>query len=267
MRVLSLGIPLLLIASSTFCPPAFAATTTWLSNHLVLVQLPASVSGWQDTGIDICPGATWFLRADGLANHASSNPIDALGWLGPGGVIKAMPLTGASMFVDGAPEFSLVGMVGSTVIYVGEGFGLSSSWTGRLYLAYNDDPSQYGDNAGAFIITLNCLSGDCVACSVIGVAAGDETSTSALGASIPNPMTSQTRFAFETVRAGTYEVDIVDVQGRRVREIYSGSFEPGRHWISWDGTDAGGRKVAAGTYHYRATGEGVELARKVVVIR
>jgi hypothetical protein len=56
-----------------------------------------------------------------------------------------------------------------------------------------------------------------------------------------------------TVRdAGAAQVDVFDVRGRRVRRLVDGALLPrGVTDLSWDGRDAGGSRVASGSYLVR----------------
>ncbi len=78
--------------------------------------------------------------------------------------------------------------------------------------------------------------------------------------------------AFETLgsyggSAGFAEVAIYDLQGRLVRTIARGTFEPGSHRAEWDGRDAAGRPVANGVYFVRSESAGLSKETKIVVLR
>jgi hypothetical protein len=85
----------------------------------------------------------------------------------------------------------------------------------------------------------------------------------------PNPARGGTVALDVSVPAGDatrFEIQVVDVRGRIVRELHSGQLAPGRNSIGWDRKDARGSRVAAGLYVLRVrAGERLER-RKLVVL-
>jgi flagellar basal-body rod modification protein FlgD len=74
-------------------------------------------------------------------------------------------------------------------------------------------------------------------------------------------------FALDRV-AGEVSVEVLDAQGRRVRQMSLGPRAAGAQAVEWDGADDQGQRVAPGTYFYRvsAAGEGPEGAPRVTVV-
>lgn len=64
----------------------------------------------------------------------------------------------------------------------------------------------------------------------------------------PNPMTDRCSIHFNVFRPAQVRVVIADAQGREVSTLITGAQAQGRYTTQWDGTDAAGRPVAAGTY-------------------
>lgn len=65
----------------------------------------------------------------------------------------------------------------------------------------------------------------------------------------PNPFNPQTEISVVIEAAELVNLEIVDVRGRRVRRLWSGSaLSAGRHTITWDGRDDGGRDQPSGLY-------------------
>jgi hypothetical protein len=79
---------------------------------------------------------------------------------------------------------------------------------------------------------------------------------------IPNPSHSVTRLAFTVPRAARLRLSLVDIQGREVAEIASGQFGPGLHSATLEAS-----RLASGLYFARLVGAGVELRRRVVIVR
>ncbi len=90
--------------------------------------------------------------------------------------------------------------------------------------------------------------------------------TSLLPAS-PNPARGATLLAYGLARPSAVDVAIYSVDGRRRRSLFQGAREAGFHQQVWDGTDDGGRRVAAGVYYAAlATGDGVRQSRTVILL-
>ncbi len=66
----------------------------------------------------------------------------------------------------------------------------------------------------------------------------------------PNPFGQETVISYTLERASDVELQILDVNGRMVRELLRGTQGLGDYRISWDGRDDLGVEVPAGTYYY-----------------
>ncbi len=90
-----------------------------------------------------------------------------------------------------------------------------------------------------------------------------------LGQNFPNPFNPQTTISFTVggSEAARTKLDIYDLRGRLVATLLDRPLEPGRHRMTWDGTDGAGRAVGSGVYIYRLeSGDEVSL-RKMVLMR
>ena len=64
----------------------------------------------------------------------------------------------------------------------------------------------------------------------------------------PNPFNPATTLRFRLARTGEITLAVYDPAGRRVRTLAAGPWLAGEHAVRWDGRDARGRGVAAGSY-------------------
>lgn len=64
----------------------------------------------------------------------------------------------------------------------------------------------------------------------------------------PNPTAGRTRLTLQLATGGRASLAILGVDGRRVRGLADGTFEPGPQTIEWDGRDDAGHAVAPGIY-------------------
>jgi hypothetical protein len=103
-----------------------------------------------------------------------------------------------------------------------------------------------------------------LATSVATVPRAEETSL----VITPNPMREAVRVSFVLPAAGGARVEILDVSGRRVREIDLGGLAAGPGRVEWDGRSAAGSPVASGVYLVRVVSAGdVVGTGRVVVAR
>ncbi|MBD3160905.1 MAG: T9SS type A sorting domain-containing protein [Candidatus Eisenbacteria bacterium] len=83
----------------------------------------------------------------------------------------------------------------------------------------------------------------------------------------PNPFFPATTFSFELEHADRVLLEVLDLQGRRIRTLVDGTVGAGRHEITWSGRDEAGREVSAGTYFYRLRAAGITYTRKAVLTK
>ena len=82
----------------------------------------------------------------------------------------------------------------------------------------------------------------------------------------PNPLSRETRFAFDLPHGAPVTLDVFDVHGRRVARVISGELPAGRHEARWSATDARGGRLPAGLYIARFQTLGVTDSRRLVLL-
>jgi hypothetical protein len=83
-----------------------------------------------------------------------------------------------------------------------------------------------------------------------------------------NPFRERAELAFALPAAGTARLTVFDVSGRRVRTLVDGSVAAGEHVVVWDGADARGRAVAAGSYFVRLEVQSyAPLVKRLLLVR
>jgi hypothetical protein len=88
-----------------------------------------------------------------------------------------------------------------------------------------------------------------------------------LAAAWPNPFTERTNLSFNLDRAASVSLDIVDVQGRRVRSLTSSDFPAGASRLIWDGRNQSGRPAPSGVYFAVLRSDGQRRSRRIVLAR
>ena len=84
----------------------------------------------------------------------------------------------------------------------------------------------------------------------------------------PNPFNPATTIPVRLTRPGDIRLDIFDVNGRWLRNIYSGTMPAGTHRFFWNGRDNIGRPSASGHYFYRLAVDGAYIkTRQMTLLR
>lgn len=78
----------------------------------------------------------------------------------------------------------------------------------------------------------------------------------------PNPFNSITMIAYSLPIASEVALQIYDINGKLIQTLVQSRQYPGNHQVFWDGTDQGGRSVAAGVYFCRLI-----VAGKIAMIK
>jgi hypothetical protein len=83
----------------------------------------------------------------------------------------------------------------------------------------------------------------------------------------PNPAIADARITFTLPGAAAVRIDVVDVAGRKVRELAAGTMPAGAHSLIWNGLDDSGRRVGSGVYFVRLHGDRIEETLRIVRLR
>jgi hypothetical protein len=83
----------------------------------------------------------------------------------------------------------------------------------------------------------------------------------------PNPFRSQARVEFDLPEGARVGLHVFDASGRLVRALIEpGAFEPGPHGVSWNATDAQGRRVPPGAYFLRLSVDEQVVTEKILSV-
>jgi len=83
----------------------------------------------------------------------------------------------------------------------------------------------------------------------------------------PNPFSSSTRFTVALERAGSLDISVHDISGRRLAGIFHGTRDAGVQEFSWEGRGDDGSTLPNGIYFMRVDLDGRGMSRKLVLIR
>jgi hypothetical protein len=83
-----------------------------------------------------------------------------------------------------------------------------------------------------------------------------------IGSPAPNPTQGTSTVEFAIARSSMTDLAVYDVNGRRVRSIYTGLLAPGRYTKVWDGRTDRFSNATAGVYFFVLnSGEGIKTQR------
>lgn len=125
------------------------------------------------------------------------------------------------------------------------------------YVTNAGTSATFTNNAGASFVLESAPTA-----SPIGVGAG-----SRILAAAPNPFGDHTRIHLSQERSGDVRVQVYDVQGRLVGDVYDGFLSDGLHELPWSAVGSDGARLASGVYFARLR-SGAEIStQKLIVTR
>ena len=83
----------------------------------------------------------------------------------------------------------------------------------------------------------------------------------------PNPFNPVTKINCSFPGTGTASARVYDINGRLVKEIFSGETEAGEFIFSWDGRNTNGSIVSSGTYLFCIEFNSKQLVNKVIYLK
>ena len=88
-----------------------------------------------------------------------------------------------------------------------------------------------------------------------------------LAGNYPNPFNPATEIRFELAEEVEVGLEILDIRGRRVRGLVSGTLGPGIHQVNWNGRDDNGRTLPTGVYLVRMRAGGYSATSKMTLAK
>lgn len=114
-----------------------------------------STQAWTDTGVDVSAGMVVTIHASGTVRYG---PMAAQQTDANGGNFDGQQFFATAIYPK-APVCSLIGRAGDAPLpakngFVGTSYEETMTASGRLYLGFNDQQSQFDDNSGAFDVSI-----------------------------------------------------------------------------------------------------------------
>ncbi|MCI0514691.1 T9SS type A sorting domain-containing protein, partial [candidate division KSB1 bacterium] len=103
---------------------------------------------------------------------------------------------------------------------------------------------------------------------IVGVANTPHTPLAfELSLNYPNPFNPTTEIQFTLPKFQKVNLTIFDVLGKQVKMLVDKKMEPGRYFVSWDGTNDFGLPVSSGIYFYKLRGDDMVKVRKMTLLK
>ncbi len=83
----------------------------------------------------------------------------------------------------------------------------------------------------------------------------------------PNPFNPTTTISFSLPKEENIELTIYNIKGQKIKTLYSGTVDEGRHSMVWEGKDANDKSVSSGLYFYQLKIGNKVLTRKMLMLK
>ncbi len=83
----------------------------------------------------------------------------------------------------------------------------------------------------------------------------------------PNPFNPSTNIQFNLIKSAAVQLDVFNLQGKRVKTLVSETLSAGSHTVVWDGKDQHGKSVTSGLYIYKIKVGNLAAARKMILLK
>jgi len=83
----------------------------------------------------------------------------------------------------------------------------------------------------------------------------------------PNPFNPITTIAFSLPRDSDVKIEVFNIKGQKVKELYNEFTLKGHHTVLWNGQDDKGRSVSSGIYFYRVQTVDVIITKKMILLK
>ncbi len=83
----------------------------------------------------------------------------------------------------------------------------------------------------------------------------------------PNPFNPTTTISFSLPKEENIEIIIFNIKGQKVKTLFKGNIEAGKHTAVWNGKDANEKPVSSGVYFYKLKAGKKELIRKMLMLK
>lgn len=83
----------------------------------------------------------------------------------------------------------------------------------------------------------------------------------------PNPFNPSTTVSYSLPESRVVQIDIYNIRGEHVRNLYSGIARSGMNWVAWDGKTDNGQNCTSGVYYTRLKAGSIDQVRKMMMLK
>jgi len=83
----------------------------------------------------------------------------------------------------------------------------------------------------------------------------------------PNPFNPNTTISYQIPKASLVKINIYNVQGSLVKELYNGFQEEGEYKINWNGTNQANVNAASGIYLFTVSITNQIISKQMILLR
>jgi hypothetical protein len=128
--------------------------------------------------------------------------------------------------------------------------------------------TPYGESSNFGLNTNRIGFADSGLLSISAVPDGSDLPAAvSLGDPMPNPFNPRVTIPFFVGQRGSVELNIYDLQGRRVRTLASQAFAEGHYTRQWDGRNDRGSALPTGVYLVRIKNSDTVETRKISLVK
>ena len=88
-----------------------------------------------------------------------------------------------------------------------------------------------------------------------------------LHSNYPNPFNPTTTISFSLPEETKISLTVFNIKGQKVKTLYSGTVEEGKHTVTWNGEDENDKPVSSGIYFYKLKTCKQELTHKMLLLK
>ena len=91
--------------------------------------------------------------------------------------------------------------------------------------------------------------------------------TTTLNCIFPNPFNPSATISYSLDKSSHVNIQVYNLRGKLVRNVYSGTKDSGLHYLPWDGTDENGKECPSGVYLFKLKTSDNTLVQKALLVK
>ena len=211
------------------------------------------------------------------ANGLTMAQTTGLGSAGPGAVFYSFDLklvsaaTGGVFFVEIFAQNAVGAVIGNAGLLGNYSPANWTTYNGSFTAPANTDhlTIQFEANTAAIAGSQSSMLVDNVDLhqALVDVPSGRAGTGGLRLAIAPNPFRGGGSILLSNDRGGRVDVDVLEITGRRVRQLFRGDPQAGETTLRWDGRNDSGQPLEPGVYFVRASGSEGVATRRVALMK